>query len=52
MSSAGDADFTAEAIVIEAGMMTGSTMVMAVEDNMAEDMEELVLYGMTEGHGR
>ena len=49
MSSASDADYTAEAIVIEAGMMTGSTMVMAVEDNMAEDMEELVLYGMTEG---
>ena len=24
-------------------------MVMAVEDNMVEDMEELVLYGMTEG---
>ena len=27
-------------------MMSGTTMVMAVEDNMAEDMEELVLYGM------
>ena len=49
MSSAGDADFMAEPIVIEAGEMMGSTMVMAVEDNMMEDMEELVLYGMTEG---
>ena len=49
MSSASDADYTAEAITIPAGEMMGSTMVMAVEDNMAEDMEELVLYGMTEG---
>ena len=49
MSSAADADFTAEPIVIEAGEMMGSTMVMAVEDNMMEEMEELVLYGMTEG---
>ena len=49
MSSANDADYTAEAITIPAGEMMGSTMVMAVEDNMAEDMEELVLYGMTEG---
>ena len=49
MSTASDADYTAEAITIAAGMDTGSTMVMAVEDNMAEDMEELVLYGMTEG---
>ena len=46
MSSADDMDFTAEAITIEAGMMSGTTMVMAVEDNMMEDMEELVLYGM------
>ena len=49
MSSAGDADYEAKAITISAGEMTGSTMVMAVEDNMAEDMEELVLYGITEG---
>ena len=49
MSTAGDDDYTAEAITISAGEMTGSTTVMAVEDNMAEDMEELVLYGMTEG---
>ena len=46
MSSADDMDFTAEPIMIEAGKMMGTTMVMAVEDNMAEDMEELVLYGM------
>ena len=53
MSSASDEDFMAEPIVIEAGMMSGSTMVMAVEDDMMENMnnmpEELVLYGMTEG---
>ena len=53
MSSAGDDDFMADPIVIEAGTNTGSTMVMAVEDNMMENMdnmpEELVLYGMTEG---
>ena len=46
MSSADDMDFTVEDITIKAGEMTGSTMVMAVEDNTAEDMEELVLYGM------
>ena len=45
-STAGDDDYMAEAITIEAGMMSGTTMVMAVEDNMAEEMEELVLYGM------
>ncbi|MCY4372930.1 MAG: fibronectin type III domain-containing protein, partial [Spirochaetaceae bacterium] len=50
MSSANDDDFTADAIVIEAGQMRGSTMVMAVEDNMMEDMEELVFYGMTENN--
>ena len=53
MSTASDADFTAEPIVIAAGMMTGSTMVMAVEDGMMESVdnmaEELVLYGMAEG---
>ena len=49
MSSAGDDDYMADPITITAGAMTGSTMVMAVEDNMMEDMEELVLYGMTEG---
>ena len=46
MSTADDMDFTAEPIMIEAGEMMGSTMVMAVEDDMAEEMEELVLYGM------
>ena len=49
MSSAGDDDYMADPITITAGEMTGSTMVMAIEDNMMEDMEELVLYGMTEG---
>ena len=50
MSSAEDADFTAEPITIMAGQLKGSTMVMAVEDNMMENddnmAEELVLYGM------
>ncbi len=50
MSSAGDADYEAEAITISAGELTGSTMVMAVEDNVMENdgnmAEELVLYGM------
>ena len=50
MSSAEDADFTAEPITIMAGQMKGSTMVMAVEDDMMENegnmTEELVLYGM------
>ena len=45
-STAGDDDYMAEAITIEAGMMSGTTMVMAAEDNMAEEMEELTLYGM------
>ena len=50
MSSADDMDYTAEAITIEAGMMSGTTMVMATEDDMMENEgnmpEELVLYGM------
>ena len=33
-------------ITIEAGEMMGTTMVTATEDDMAEEMEELVLYGM------
>ena len=45
-STAGDDDYMAGDITIEAGMMTGTTMVMAVMDDMAEEMEELVLYGM------
>ena len=52
MSSASDDDYTAEAITILAGQMSGSTMVMATADDMMENMdnmpEELVLYGMTE----
>ena len=53
MSTAGDADFKAEPIVIATGKMSGTTMVMAVEDDMMESVdnmaEELVLYGMAEG---
>ncbi len=45
-SSADDDDYMAEAITIMAGGTSGSTMVMAVEDNMTEDMEELVLFAM------
>ena len=46
MSTAGDDDFEADPIVIEAGRTTGSTVVTAVEDNMPEDREELVLFGV------
>ena len=46
MSTADDMDFTAAPIMIMAGNMMGSTMVMVAEDDMAEEMEELVLYGM------
>ena len=50
MSTADDMDYTAEAITIEAGMMSGTTMVMATADEMMENegnmAEELVLYGM------
>ena len=53
MSSASDDDFMADPIVIKAGTKTGSTMVMAEDDGMMENMdnmpEELVLYGMAEG---
>ena len=49
-SNAGDDDFTAGSITINAGQMTGSAMVTAVEDNLMESVdnmaEELVLYGM------
>ena len=48
MSSASDDDYMLDPmmITIMAGEMTGSAMVTAVEDNMMEDMEELVLYAM------
>ena len=53
MSTAGDADYMADPITIASGAMSGSTMVMAVEDDMMETVdnmpEELVLYGMAEG---
>ena len=45
-SSADEDDYMAEPIMIMAGEMMGTTMVMAVEDNMAEEMEELVLFAM------
>ena len=49
-SSADDADFMAEPIVIAANASSGTTMVTAVEDSMMENegnmAEELVLYGM------
>ena len=52
MSSASDADYSAEPITIAAGTMAGSTMVMAVEDGVMENVdgheEKLVLYGMSE----
>ena len=43
--TASPADFTAEPITIMAGEMTGTTLVMAVEDDMMEDMEMLTLEG-------
>ena len=43
--TASPADFTAEPITIKAGEMMGYTMVMAVEDGMAEDMEMLTIEG-------
>ena len=46
MSSATDEDFTADSIMLMAGEEMATGMVMAVEDEMAEDMEELVLYAM------
>ena len=45
-STASEDDYEVGALMIEAGEMSGMTMVMAVEDDMAEDMEELVLYAM------
>ena len=45
-SSAGDDDYMLEPslVTIMAGEMTGSTMVTATEDNMAEEMEMLTLF--------
>ena len=46
-SSTADAgDFTVASVMIMAGETMGTTMLMAVEDNMAEDMEMLTVYGM------
>ena len=43
-------DFAADPIVIEAGETTGLTVVIAVEDETAEGMEELVLFGVAAGN--
>ena len=43
--TASPADYMAEPIMIMAGEMMGTTMVMAVEDDMMEDMEMLTLEG-------
>ena len=43
--TASPADFMAEPIMIAAGMMEGTTMLMAVADDMMEDMEMLTLEG-------
>ena len=52
-SSAGMDDFTADPITITAGETVGTTMVMAVEDNMPDSgagmPEMLVLYGSVDG---
>ena len=50
LSDATAADFEAAPIVIEAGKTTGSTVVTAVEDETAEEMEELVLFGVAAGN--
>ena len=47
--TAAPADYTVENITIPDGMMEGTTMLMAVEDMMAEDMEMLTLEGRVEG---
>ena len=48
MSTAMDSDYmpVPTMITIEMGEMMGSVEITATEDDMAEDMEELVLYGM------
>ena len=43
--TAAPADYMVEPIMIASGEMTGTTMLMAEEDNMAEDMEMLTLEG-------
>ena len=50
-SSASDDDYTLEPslVTIMAGHEMGSTMVMATEDNMAEDMEMLTLFLVVDG---
>ena len=59
LSTAMDSDYmpVPTMITIESGEMMGSVEITAAEDNMAEDMEELVLYAMVgdmmvEGHAK
>ena len=49
LSTAGDDDYMAEPLMIMAGETMGSTTVTATSDDMAEPMEELVLYAMVDG---
>ena len=50
LSTASEDDYEVGMLTIEAGEMSGTTMVMAVEDDMVENVdnmpEELVLYAM------
>ncbi len=46
---AGAADYSAEPIVIGAGETTGTTLLMAVDDDLAERSEELTLEGRVGG---
>ena len=47
--TASPADYMAEPIMIMDGMMEGTTMLMAVEDDMMEDMEMVTLEGRVGG---
>ncbi len=49
-ATADDIEMQPDPIVIEAGETRGSTVVTAVEDETAEGMEELVLFGVTAGN--
>ena len=51
MSTAGDDDYASERITIAAVMMSGSTMVMAVEDNMWRSVDNMPEAGALR-HGR
>ena len=47
--TASAADYEADSIAIKMGEMEGSTLLMAVEDSMAEDMETLMIEGRIGG---